>query len=197
MTDFRFVRHPLAAGYYEPEGIYLSMPVDGEWTLLQHFGELPDYHGAFTYAGIKLKGHPGVDFAVKSNSPIHAAERGRVTEVSADFGGLGRYIKLEHRWGETLYAQIGESLVESGQLVERGELMARTEALRRRWSPHLHFAMRTTPFNRYDGWGGFCDPLPYLCVEDDERLMQELMVEFFDEKRFAPLLPESKGMRRP
>ena len=28
--------------------------------------------------------------------------------------------------------------------------------------PHLHFGIRINPYNRYDGWGGFCDPLPFL-----------------------------------
>ena len=32
--------------------------------------------------------------------------------------------------------------------------------------PHLHFAVRISPYNRFDGWGGFANPLLFLDPSD-------------------------------
>jgi murein DD-endopeptidase MepM/ murein hydrolase activator NlpD len=61
-------------------------------------------------------------------------------------------------------------LLDAGQQVERGMPIAtigdpvlvdytNRATLR---PTYLHFAIRIKPFNRFDGWGGFVDPLPYL-----------------------------------
>lgn len=188
------------AGQYEPEGIYLSLPLDGQAIVLQGWGAHPGYHGRFTYNGIPLKGHPGVDIAAKPGANVLAADDGRVTEISNEPGGFGRYLKIEHRWGESLYAHLGDIVVEAGQRVERGQVVARIDMLRRRFASHLHFAIRIHPFNRFDGWGGYNDPVPYLytteLAQPDTAAGGELSAEEGSEA-LPPMVEERPGMRRP
>lgn len=152
----------ITSSQYEPEGIFLSLPLEGAPRILQGWGEHPDYHSRFTYNGVAVKGHLGLDLLAAAGASVLAADGGRVVEISIEPGGFGQYIKIEHSWGESLYAHITAPAVDSGQSVSRGQRLARVDASRRREGPHLHFAIRITPNNRFDGWGGFSDPLPFL-----------------------------------
>lgn len=195
---YKFMTQPLLAGIYEPEGIYLSTPFDGACAVLQFFGQHPDHYAQYRYNGIPLKGHVGVDFAMEAGSHLFAVDNGRVMEISVEPGGFERYIKLEHRWGESFYACVGEISVEAGQLVARNEFIARAGRLR--GAPaHLHFGIRITPYNRFDGWGGFSDPLPFL--NPDNIILPDAASEDVEEE--LPVMPphnmavERPGMRRP
>ncbi len=110
---------------FGPEGIYLSSPLEGDCRIVQGWGENPEFHARFSYNGVRLKGHIGIDLAASPGANVLAADAGRVTELSIELGGFGRYIKLEHRWGESLYAQLGDILVDAGQTVTRGSVLAR------------------------------------------------------------------------
>ena len=123
-------------------------------------------------------------------------------EISFETGGFERYIKLEHRWGESFYAHIGEIAVEAGQLVKRNEYIARSGRPSSGLSPHLHFGVRLSPYNRFDGWGGFGDPLPFL--NPSNILLPDLNQEGPNqdgeqEPMFAthPMAIERPGLRRP
>ncbi len=203
---FKFTALPLASGLYEPEGIYLSTPFAGRWPIIHFWGENPEYYVQFKYNGVGLKGHIGLDFAMPKGTQIFAVDAGRVMELSYEPGGFGRYIKLEHTWGESLYAYMDEIQIEAGQMVQRshwlgysgdsnGGLLA-PGGERPALQPHLHLGIRIKPYNRFDGWGGFTDPLPYLSpvdfilpdeVEPDERQTHTP----------PPMAIERIGMRRP
>jgi murein DD-endopeptidase MepM/ murein hydrolase activator NlpD len=159
---YQFMSQPLVAGLYEPEGIYLSTPFDIASPVLQFFGQHPDHYAQFRYNGVPLKGHVGVDFGMEPGSHLFAVDHGRVIEISFEADGFERYVKLEHRWGESLYALVGEIAVEAGQLIRRNEYIARSGRSSQGLLPHLHFGVRISPYNRFDGWGGFTDPLPFL-----------------------------------
>lgn len=193
----RYIQH---ASQYEPEGVFLACPLDtSEAVVLQGWGENHAYHGQFTYNGVRLKGHPGIDLAAPPNALVVAVDQGRVSEISRDPAGLGRYVKIEHRWGESLYAQLGTIVVESGQSVKAGQEIAHTETLSRSFPIHLHFAIRIHPYNRFDGWGGFSDPTPFLYVVELKRFEEndELDSEVEMLPNIPPMLLEKKGMRRP
>lgn len=196
----RNLRYIQFAGQTEPEGIHLMLPLDIETVqVLQGWGANTAYHAHFTYNGVPLKGHPGIDLLAPPGAAILATEQGRVIEISNEPGGLGRYIKLDHRWGESFYAQVGEILVETGQVVSRGQAIARTEILNRLFPIHLHFAIRLHPYNRFDGWGGFSDPTPFLYVAE---LISATETDDSDTiaQRATPLPPmaaETPHMRRP
>ena len=193
-------RYIQLANQYEPEGIFLTYPVEAaEAIVLQGWGENPAYHAQFTYNGARLKGHPGIDLEAAPGVSIMAADQGRVIEISLDPGGLGRYVKIEHRWGESLYAQLGEIVVESGQAVKSGQRIAQAEMFSRSHPVHLHFAIRIHPFNRFDGWGGYSDPTPYLYVTELKRLAEnDIQDDSSNEQKIIPLMRmEKPGMRRP
>jgi murein DD-endopeptidase MepM/ murein hydrolase activator NlpD len=192
---YKTMTQPLLAGIYEPEGIYLSTPFDGACLVLQFWGQHPDQYAQFKYNGVPLKGHPGIDFAMEVGSHLFAVDTGRVIEISYEAGGFERYVKLEHRWGESLYAYLGEIGVEAGQLVKRNEFIARVGRPRQNLRSHLHLGIRIAPYNRFDGWGGFTDPLPFL--NPSNILLGEQ--EEGEEGGFTPhpMAIERPGMRRP
>ncbi len=190
---YQFIKQPLVSGLYEPEGIYLSSPFPHPQRLIQRWGEAASFYGQYHYNGTPLKGHPGVDFAVASGLALLAVDDGRVTEIGYEAGGLGRYLKLEHRWGESLYALLGEIVVEAGQRIPCGQLLARAAESESEAHVLFHFAIRIQPYNRFDGWGGFTDPLPFL---------EPSAVDIMDEEPVAldvlhPMVDEEPGMRRP
>ena len=195
--SFRFVNQPLVSGLYEPEGIYLSFPFRGAGHLLQRWGDNAEFYRAFQYNGVQLAGHTGLDFAVEPQAELVAVDQGRVVEISHEPGGFERYIKIEHRWGESLYAFIGRIQAESGKLVSRGAPIAHAGAALSTFHGMtlFHFAIRIAPFNRFDGYGGFTDPLPYLnpvnLSDAEEDLDQE--IEYTPHK----MAEEHPSLRRP
>lgn len=160
--SFDFLSRPIAQGNYEPEGIYLSAPFEGRRRITQRWGDNPGLYLHFRSGGVPLQGHNGIDFALPDHSRLLATDRARVIEIGNDPAGYGLYIKLQHDWGESLYAPMQDFAVESGQLVQRGGLIGFSNNSGRSSTPHLHFAIRIYPYNRSDGWGGFVDPLPFL-----------------------------------
>lgn len=195
----RLQHYMKVGGQYEPEGLFLAPPLAGELALLQGWGEHPAHYAAFTYQGVPLKGHPGLDLLAPPGAAVHAADQGRVVEIGLERGGFERYVKLEHRWGESFYAHLGGVTVESGQAVERGQKIATVGPGGpggRGWPAHLHFGVRLAPYNRFDGWGGFADPLPYLY--GGELALPEPNAEPGPgEAGLPPMLSERAGQRRP
>lgn len=189
----------ITSSQYEPEGIFLLSPLEGAPRILQGWGEHPDHYRGYTYNGVQLKGHIGIDFAAAGGAWVLAADAGRVVEISIEPGGFGQYIKLEHAWGESLYAHITGPMVDSGQSVTRGQRLGRVEPSRR-YPPHLHFAIRIAPYNRFDGWGGFSDPLAFLHLPESP--VTEPPATDTDHRQappedLPPMLMERPGMRRP
>lgn len=177
--SFKFADQPLKSGLYEPEGIYLHPPFAGDGVVLQPYGVHHSHYGRFTYNGVDLKGHNGVDFGVTPSTELLAVDDGRVVEISYDPGGLERYIKVEHRWGESLHALIADAGVDAGQAVSRGETLGSADSSpwQGRDMALLHFGIRVAPFNRFDGWGGFANPLLFLdpsdlIIPDNEELSE-------------------------
>lgn len=204
--SFNFAAHNLLNGLFEPEGIYLAPPLEGPLVVLQGWGAYAAFYGASSFNGVPLKGHVGIDVAAQPGARLLAVDTGRVVELAIERGGFERYIKVEHRWGESFYAHVGELLVESGQSVQRGDVLATV------LEPHLlagahsfaqpwfHFGVRVAPFNRYDGWGGFTDPTPYLppgCLvmpNDAGAGAGDLPTDPFPPH---PMADERQGIRRP
>lgn len=193
---FSFINQPLRFGLYEPEGLYLHSPLAGVAKIAQYWGENGEYYAEFSYNGVPLKGHPGLDLLIPVGAPVLAVDRGRVIEISLEPHGFGRYVKLEHSWGESLYAHLEDVLVDAGQIVSRGAPLARSGDNQGTVQPHLHFAIRLKPYNRFDGWGGFSDPLPFLSSVDLQPADEMFATE---ESLFhpPPMANERSGMRRP
>ncbi|MEZ4658360.1 MAG: M23 family metallopeptidase [Caldilineaceae bacterium] len=194
-----FFNTSINTGKYEPEGIYLSPPFTGDARVIQRWGDNADYYAKVTYHGVPLKGYMGVGFELQVGSKIIAPDSGRVVEISQDFGGLGKYIKLEHWWGESIYANLRDILVDTGQKVARQRTIATVASFGASLHGRLHFGIRVKPYDRLDGWGGFTNPLPFLYMDilrfvENRNALGQIQE---DAAKPMPLLVEDITMRRP
>lgn len=131
-------------------------------TVTQPFGVNEAYYRQYAVDGVPLMGHNGVDFGTPVGVLIVAVAAGRVVEVATESGGYGKYVKLSHPWGESLYAHLSRQDVAVGQQVQAGQRLGLSGDSGKATGPHLHFGLRVVPFNRRDGWGGYTDPSPHL-----------------------------------
>ncbi len=159
--SFDFLKTAIERGHYEPESIYLSAPFEGRRRVVQLWGENPGLYQQIQIGGVPLRGHNGVDFGLPDHTRLLATDKGRVIEIGHDPGGYGRYLKIQHFWGESLYAHVLGFAVEAGQIVTRGQHIGFNDT-KVSTQPHLHFAIRVYPYIRGNGWGGYSDPLPLL-----------------------------------
>jgi murein DD-endopeptidase MepM/ murein hydrolase activator NlpD len=194
---FKFITQPLLSGLYEPEGIYLHTPLEGRALVVQYWGEHPDFYAQFRYNGVPLKGHIGLDFATPVGTNVLAVDHGRVVEISYEAKGFGRYVKVEHAWGESFFAHLEDVVIESGQVLVRGHLLGYSGDNQGAIQPHLHVGLRVKPYNRHDGWGGFTDPLPFFSASDLFLPDEETTIDGTPVFSPPPMAIETSTMRRP
>lgn len=149
-------------------GIIVGMPFPDPYRVTQWWGENPDFYRQFKYDGVRLRGHNGIDFGMPVGVPMLAVAEGTVRRTGFEPGGFGNFVLLNHRWGESLYAHLSQIQVKRGQQVAAGETIALSGNSGGSTGPHLHFGLRIHPYRRPDGWGGFCDPEPFLVPETFE-----------------------------
>lgn len=142
--------------------IVLSIPYQGNQRVSQLWGDNPAFYRQFTYDGVPLRGHNGIDFAMPIGTPLRATDNGTVLTVGASPSGFGNWVMLDHRWGQSVYAHMHKVTVREGQPVRRHGIIGESGNSGTSTGPHLHFSIRINPHYRGDGWGGYCDPLPFL-----------------------------------
>lgn len=128
----------------------LRLPFVGRFRVTQRFGENPDFYKPF-------KGHLGIDWATPMNTPVIAIDDGVVTEVY-ELNQWGKYIKILHDWGESVYAHLNSQHVRPRDRVTAGQFIGYTGNTGRSTGPHLHLGVRILPYDRKDGWDGYSDP---------------------------------------
>lgn len=191
-------------------GHYLHRPFEGRWGISQLWGQNPQMYARFTYDGVPLLGHNGIDFLTPMRTPILASESGVVAAAAFEPGGFGHYVLLQHSWGQSIYAHLDSIAVGTGQAVHRGQRLGVSGDSGNSTGPHLHYAIRINPYQRTDGWGGFSDPLPYMAPGDvilPARVQDQAIHDIWPEPLLdlvnAPALPppgmieETPGMVRP
>lgn len=191
-------------------GAFLHRPFAGRFGISQLWGENVEFYSRYTYDGVALLGHNGIDFLTPLGTPILATESGVVSMAGHEPGGFGNYVVLDHAWGQSVYAHLDSSGVAIGQSVGRGHELGRAGTTGNSTGPHLHFAIRVHPYMRTDGWGGFTDPLPYMAPADvilpakvqDEALQAVLPQPMLDLINVEPVPPpgmaeETPDMLRP
>jgi hypothetical protein len=140
-------------------------PIDKGYRISQYFGENPA-----NYAQFGLLGHNGIDFACPVGTRVYSCATGVVREVAYDAKGYGNYIKIEHSWGESIYAHLSAFHVKVNESVGiQGIGLSGNTG--NSTGPHLHFGIRIKPYSRLDGWNGHSDPYPYLIDKDNTSLM--------------------------
>ena len=138
-----------------------NAPFSSTFPILQPFGVNAQAHAAIRCGETPLRGHEGVDFAMPAGTPVLAVQQGDVVATGVD-PRLGRYVLLEHAWGQSLYAHLAERAVRSGQKVRAGVAIGRSGVDATSGTAQLHFGLRITPYALDDGWCGYTDPQPYL-----------------------------------
>jgi murein DD-endopeptidase MepM/ murein hydrolase activator NlpD len=106
----------------------------------------------------RLREPPGIDIAVPSGTPIHAAANGVVyffTQLAGWTGGYGNYTCIDHGSGiSTCYAHQSSFAVSQGQEVQQGDVIGISDCTGYCFGPHLHFEVRIN--------GQVTDPMAYL-----------------------------------
>ncbi len=169
--------------------IAVGKPFEGDGAVTQWWGSNPDFYSQFTYDGVPLHGHNGIDFGMNSGTPLLAVDAGRVKRSAFEEDGFGHFVLLEHTWGESLYAHMTERAVGEGDAVQAGQFIGPSGSSGAGTGPHLHFGIRILPYRRTDGWGGFCDPKPFMNPAH--------LVQSRSPARPTPMAPETPGMVRP
>ena len=88
--------------------------------------------------------HKGTDMVSAKNTPILAANSGKVSKAyNYVNGGYGKYLIIDHGGGYvTLYAHCNEVLVKKGDVVTKGQQIAKVGTTGNSTGYHLHFEIR-------------------------------------------------------
>jgi murein DD-endopeptidase MepM/ murein hydrolase activator NlpD len=98
--------------------------------------------------------HPGIDIAVPTGTPIHAAASGRVA-IAGWVGGYGNYTCIQHSASlSSCYGHQSSIQVSVGQSVSQGEVIGLAGSTGNSTGPHLHFEVRIN--------GAVTNPMNYL-----------------------------------
>ena len=146
--------------------IKVANPFEGQYALSQAWGSNPDFYGRFSYGGVPLRGHNGFDFALPMGTPLLTCDKGKVLRVSFGTGGLGKFVLMEHDWGESLYGHMDEIEVAVGQMLPSRSRIGVSGNTGNSTGPHLHLGIKIIPYRRTDGWGGYCNPAPFMDVNN-------------------------------
>jgi hypothetical protein len=113
-------------------------------------------HREYRYKGrvIDHQVHMGVDLASVSQSPVPAANNGKVV-FAENLGIYGRTVIIDHGFGLfSMYAHLSQVNAENGQNVSKGDVIGRTGITGLAGGDHLHFGMfiHNTFVNPLEWW---------------------------------------------
>lgn len=96
-----------------------------------------EYNGKFIGRAV----HMGVDLASTANSPVPAANNGRVA-FAGNIGIYGRAVIIDHGLGLfSLYSHLSHIAVAADQSVEKGDIIGRSGMTGLAGGDHLHYGM--------------------------------------------------------
>jgi murein DD-endopeptidase MepM/ murein hydrolase activator NlpD len=105
------------------------------------------------------RGHPGIDIAAPTGTPVVASDDGTVTAAGWHEGTGGLHVCVRHDWGlETCMHHNSAVLVEVGERVLAGQIVARVGSTGHSTGPHVHWEARTN--------GALVDPLTWIGGDD-------------------------------
>lgn len=97
----------------------------------------------------------GIDWAIRSGSPLVSAQDGIVLECRTDATGYGTHLRIDHGDKYTaIYGHMMDFAVKPGDAVIAGQVIGRSDNTGNSTGPHLHFEVRKN--------GVPIDPMPLL-----------------------------------
>ena len=100
------------------------------------------FGSARVFNGTKRSQHEGIDFRVRTGTPIHAANAGTVV-LARSLYFEGNCVMLDHGQGlMTVYMHLSKFKVKEGEKVMAGQILGLSGGTGRATAPHLHFAVR-------------------------------------------------------
>lgn len=100
------------------------------------------FGSARVYNGTKRSQHEGIDFRVRTGTPIRAANAGTVV-LARNLYFEGNCVMLDHGQGlMTVYMHLSKFRVKEGDKVQAGQILGLSGGTGRATAPHLHFAVR-------------------------------------------------------
>jgi hypothetical protein len=100
-------------------------------------------HRDYTYNKKKIDNqiHLGIDLASLENSPVPAANTGKIV-FAENLGIYGNTVVIDHGFGLfSMYAHLSHMDVNAGQAVNRGDIIGKTGMSGLAGGDHLHFSM--------------------------------------------------------
>ena len=134
--------------------------------MTQLYADRPEVYKVFSYDGVALRGHNGVNFGMPTGTHLLATDDGEVLRADFDAKGFGYFVLLKHAWGKSVYGHMKSVGVKVGEKVKRGDVLGPSNNTGNSSGPHLHFGIRIYACKRGDGWGGYCDPVPFMNPDD-------------------------------
>jgi len=98
--------------------------------------------------------HLGIDLASVSQSPVPAANRGKVV-LTENIGIYGKTVIIDHGFGLfSMYSHLSGFGVQEGQIVDRGTIIGQTGTTGFAAGDHLHFGVlvHNTFVNPVEWW---------------------------------------------
>lgn len=100
------------------------------------------FGSARIFNGVKHSQHEGIDFRVRTGTPVHAANAGTVI-LARNLYFEGNCVVLDHGQGlMTVYLHLSKFTVKEGEKVKAGQVLGLSGGTGRATAPHLHFAVR-------------------------------------------------------
>ncbi len=100
-------------------------------------------HRAYRYSGriIDRQVHQGVDLASLAQSPVPAANDGKV-KFTGNVGIYGNTVVIDHGFGLfSMYSHLSAIGVKAGEMLKKGDIIGRTGVTGLAGGDHLHFGM--------------------------------------------------------
>ena len=167
---------------YAQSDFILQAPFKSNYYISWTFGYYENYSTK------KIELHEGIDFAVRTGTPVYAACEGTITEVSYNTE-LGNYIIIKHSNGfKTCYCNLQSFRRKIGEKVSTDDIIASSGNTGISAGPHLCFRL-------YDLNNVAINPTKYFkeLPEPNTPPDKELENSSFQEEEYTPELPFSEN----
>lgn len=185
----------------------LASPLKGTLKITQNFGDDFKFTGKWNGKSYKdvwfnktvlgAKGHNGIDYSVKTGTPVYAADDGTIVfegwgQNNSWMGtGAGVCVLIKHSNCHTGYAHLNSTVINKNQKVKKGQLIGYSGNTGGSTGAHLHFEALPLKPDFKNGYGGRVDPAKYTekkPVITTKQMTAVTAIEFNTERVLEPSL---------